>query len=86
MSADREALREQYLAALEHEIVSARSRLDAARDVLGPDAPPRAEAVAAVADVTLEWLEEERDRLRVGGAFDEAEARRLLERSSPSSG
>jgi hypothetical protein len=78
MTGDREALREQYLAALEHEITSARGRLSTAREGLGLDAPPRTQAIAAVAEVTLEWLETERDRLRAGGAFDEDAARRLL--------
>jgi hypothetical protein len=80
MTVDGEALREQYLVAIEQEIVSGRRRLSEARHRGGDRESRRAEAVAAVADVTLDWLEAERDRLRAGGAFDEAAARRLLAR------
>jgi hypothetical protein len=78
MPTDHEALRAQYVAAIEREIASAESRLAAARDRLGSDAPDRAKATAAIADVTLEWLIRERDRLRAGGAFDEEAARQFL--------
>jgi hypothetical protein len=78
MTADRETLREQYLAAIEREIDSAQSRLADARERLGSDAPHRARATAAIADMTLDWLIAEPDRLRAGGAFDEEAARRLL--------
>lgn len=75
---DRDELREQYLAAIEQEIESGRRRLADAREHLGSDAPDRARATAAIADVTLDWLIAERDRLRAGGAFNEEAARRLL--------
>lgn len=78
MSGDLEALREQYLAAIEHEISEGRSRLDGARDRLGHDAPPRAQALAAISGVTLDWLTTERDRLRAGGSFDVDGARQFL--------
>ena len=42
------------------------------------DAPRRAKTLAAISDVTLEWLEGERDLLRAGGDFDEEGARRFL--------
>jgi hypothetical protein len=75
--ADPYALREQYLAAIEHELAEGRDRLDRAR-ASGATSPARARAVAAIADVNLQWLEAERDRLRAGGPFDEAAARRFL--------
>jgi hypothetical protein len=78
MPTDREALREEYLAAIEREIAQAQGRLASARERLGSDVPHRARTAAAVADVTLEWLIAERDRLRAGGTFDEEAARRLL--------
>jgi hypothetical protein len=78
MTADHEAIRAKYLAAIELEIVSGQSRLAAARERFGSDAPDHAKATAAIADVTLEWLIAERDRLRAGGAFDEEAARRFL--------
>jgi voltage-gated potassium channel len=52
MTAERETPR-GYLAAIEREIASGQSRLAAARERLGSDAPDRAEATAAIADVTL---------------------------------
>jgi hypothetical protein len=64
--------------AIEHEIASGRRRLAEGRDREGHGGSSRADAVAAIADVTLDWLEAERDRLLAGGTFDEAEARRLL--------
>jgi hypothetical protein len=75
---DVETLREQYLAAIEHEIAQGRARLSHARHRIGEEAPPRVQALAAISDVTLEWLTAERDRLRSGGALDENEARRFL--------
>ncbi len=78
MTTDREALREQYLAALDREIVDGGVRLTQARERLDDEAPRRVQALAAISDVTLEWLAAERDRVRAGGPFDEDEARRLL--------
>jgi hypothetical protein len=78
MPTDHEALRRQYLAALDQEIASAESRRSDARERLDSDAPQRARASAAIADVTLDWLIAERDRLRAGGTFDEEAARRLI--------
>jgi hypothetical protein len=77
MTADRETLREQYLAAIEHEITDGRSRLNEARRH-GRNASKRGRALAAISDVTLDWLEAERDRVRAGEAFDEEAARRFL--------
>jgi hypothetical protein len=78
VAADRDALREQYLAAIEHEIIEGKARLARARGRLGDDAPRRARTLVAVSDVTIEWLAAERDRLRAGGPFDEDAARRFL--------
>ena len=79
MTAERDALRERYLAALEREITEGSTRLTQARDRLDDDAPRRAKALAAISDVTLEWLAAERDRVRAGGVFDETAARRFLD-------
>jgi hypothetical protein len=79
VTTDREALREQYLAALDREIVEGEVRLTQARERLDDEAPRRVQALAAISDVTLEWLAAERDRVRAGGPFDEAAARRLLD-------
>ena len=76
--ADREALRERYLAALEQEMIDGEMRLAQARTRLDDDAPRRARALAASSDLTIEWLAAERDRLRGGGAFDEDVARQFL--------
>lgn len=78
MTADREALREQYLAAIDHEIAEGRARLGRARNALDDDAPRRAKTLAAISNVTLDWLEAERDRIRAGHAFDEEAARLFL--------
>lgn len=78
MTTEREALRAQYLAAIEREIVKGGARLTEARERLDDDPPRRAQALAAISDVTLEWLAAERDRVRAGGAVDEEEAHRLL--------
>lgn len=78
MAGDHEALREQYLAAIEHELSEGQARLTHARARLGEDPPRRAQALVAISDVTLEWLTTERDKLRAGGSFDAAEARRFL--------
>jgi hypothetical protein len=78
MPTEDEALRERFRASIEREIASAQSRLVDAGERLGSDAPDRARATAAIANVTLEWLIAERDRLRAGGAFDEEAARQLL--------
>jgi hypothetical protein len=79
MSADGDALRKEYLAAIEQEIASGEARLAKARDRLDEDAPSRARTLAAISGVTLEWLVTERDRLRAGGEFDEAAARSFLD-------
>jgi hypothetical protein len=85
VSTKRDDLRKEYLAAIEQEIVYGEARLAKAREQLDGDAPSRARTLAAISDVTLEWLETERDRLRAGGEFDEAAARRFLdERRCPS--
>jgi hypothetical protein len=78
MTADRVVLREQYLAAIEYEIATAEGRLTDARARVTDSASRRAEALVAISDVTLDWLKKERDRLRAGGAFDEAAARWFL--------
>jgi hypothetical protein len=75
---DHDAVRKQYLAAIEQEIDSAQSRLADADARLDSDAPDRVRATVAIANVTLDWLIAERDRLRAGGTFDEEAARRLL--------
>ncbi len=79
MTTDPESLREQYLAALDREIVEGEGRLTQARERLDDDAPRRVQALAAISGVTLEWLADERDRVRAGGPFDEAGARHLLD-------
>jgi hypothetical protein len=80
VSTDREdSLREQYLAAIENEILHGELRLANAREQIGEQTPGRARSLAAISDVTLEWLVTERDRLRAGGEFDEAAARRFLD-------
>jgi hypothetical protein len=73
VSAD-EALRQEYLAAIEQEISEGKARLAKARAQID-DARARG---LAVSDFTLDWLVSERDRLRAGGEFDEAAARRFL--------
>jgi hypothetical protein len=79
VSADDDALRKQYLAAIEQEIAYGEARLAKARERLDDDAPRRARTLAAISGVTLEWLVVERDRLRAGGEFEEAAARRFLD-------
>jgi len=79
VTAERDALRERYLAAIEREITEGVARLTQARERLDDDAPRRAKALAAISDVTLEWLAAERDRLRAGGTFDVDDARTFLE-------
>jgi hypothetical protein len=79
VSADREALREEYLAAIEQEIVYGEARLEKARERIDDDAPTRARTLAAISDATLGWLIAERGRLRAGGQFDEAAARHFLD-------
>lgn len=67
-------LREQYLAALDQEILNAeedRAEIDAARA-----------RGLAVSDFMLGWLLSERDRVRAGGGFDEAFARRFLDENA----
>jgi hypothetical protein len=76
---DPAALREQYLAAIEHELAEGSARLKSARAARGASASSRADVLAAIAEVNLDWLEAERDRIRAGGALDEASARGLLD-------
>jgi hypothetical protein len=74
---DDGTLRERYLAAIEGEIIAARIRLERARERMG-DHMARDERIALVED-TLAALETDRERLRAGEAYDEDEARALLE-------
>ena len=52
--------------------------IEETREVMDEAAPLRTKTLAAISDVTLEWLEAERERLRTGGPFDEDAARRFL--------
>jgi hypothetical protein len=79
VTTDRDALRKEYLAAIEQEISEGKARLAQASEQLDDDAPRRARTLAAISGVTLEWLISERNRLRAGGEFDEADARRFLD-------
>lgn len=74
MSAD-DALRQEYLAAIEQEISEEKARLAKARAQI--DAA-RARGLA-VSNFGLGWLVSERDRVRAGDEFDEAAARRFLD-------
>jgi hypothetical protein len=74
-----DGLRDEYLAAIEKEIVYGRARLAKASEHLDEHAPRRARTLAAISGVTLEWLVAELDRLRAGGPFDEAAARSFLD-------
>jgi len=78
VESEDDALRRRYLAVIEREIREATERLAQVHGRLDDDAPRRARTLAAISDVTREWLAAERDRLRAGGTFDETEARRLL--------
>jgi hypothetical protein len=79
VSADRDALRKTYLAAIEQEISEGTARLTQARKRLDLDASSRARELAAISGITLEGLVAERDRLRAGGEFDEVTALRFLD-------
>ena len=63
--ADRDALREQYLSAIEREIIEGEARLTEARERLGNDAPRRAKTLAAISDVTLDSSQVPQSRLRL---------------------
>jgi hypothetical protein len=76
-------LREDFLAAIEREIADGQRRLGDAREHLDEAAPRRVQALTAIADVTLESLIAERDRLRAGAPFDEDAARRFLDSQNP---
>jgi hypothetical protein len=80
VSDDREnSIRERYLAAIENEILHGELRLANARDQMDEQTPGRARSLAAISDLTLGELVAERDRIRAGGEFDEAAARRFLD-------
>ena len=74
-----DALRVAYLTGLEDEIGNARWRLSEALRRMSDHETPRLQALVAIASVTLDSLEAERDRAQDGGRLSEPEAMKVAD-------